>query len=288
MDMRHITLEGIRYRDSGGDGPVLLMSSGVGQSLEFWDRQFEALAGRFRLIAWDYPAHGESDPGTGAFDLDSLPRLCLALLDALEVSRAILVGNSLGGAVSLRAQALAPTRVAGLVLAAPAFTGPKVSAAFKLFALPVLGKLLTRPSEKAVTMQVSAVFHPTYAPDQALLDVIRRNVFKPGAQGPFLDFMRATLSLSGVSPAIVAQTKDLFGRCDCPILVVHGAQDKIIPIDQSRDCAALARDATFETFDACGHAPQLEHPHKFNDLLGGFADRLAEAGARQPMQSASR
>lgn len=285
MDLHNITLEGIRirYRDNGGDGPVLLMSSGVGQSLEFWDCQFDALSGRFRLIAWDYPSHGESDPGTSAFGLNSLSRLCIALLDALDVSRVVLVGNSLGGAVSLRVQALAPARVAGLVLVAPAFTGPKVFAPFKLFTLPVLGSLLTKPSEKAVAMQVSGVFHPKFVPDKALMDAIRRNVFKPGAQQPFLDFMRATLSLSGVRRAIVAETRDLFRDCSCPILLVHGMQDKIIPSDQSRDCAALAPDATFEAFDVCGHAPQLEHPNKFNDLLGGFLNRLAGFEVRKSM-----
>lgn len=273
MKDARLTLGGrsVRYRDSGGAGPVLLLSSGVGQSLEFWDRQFDALNGSFRLIAWDYPAHGESDVGAGGFSADGLARLCIELMDALDIAQAFLVGNSLGGAVSLRAQSIAPERVAGLVLAAPAFCGPKVFAPFKLFTLPLIGPLLTKPSEKAVGMQISGVFHPRFAPDQTLRAAIRRNVFKPGAQEPFLQFMRATLSLSGVRREIVAETRDLFRNSACPTLLVHGRQDKIIPFEHSRDCAALAQNARFELFEDCGHAPQLEHPEQFNDLLREFA-----------------
>jgi 2-hydroxy-6-oxonona-2,4-dienedioate hydrolase len=265
-----ITLDGIniRYRDTGGAGPVVLMSSGVGQSVEFWDRQFEAFAQDYRLIAWDYPAHGGS--GAADYTVESLARLGVALLDALSVSKAFLLGNSLGGAVSLQMQSLVPDRVQGLVLAAPAFTGPKVFPAFKLFALPGIGKLLTKPSEKGVEMQVSGVFHPDFAPDKTLIGAIRRNVFNKDGQAPFLTFMRATLSLSGVRKPVLAKMRDLYRACDCPILMVHGRQDKIIPFAQSRACAELAANARFEVMEACGHAPQLEHPAAFNALVQKF------------------
>lgn len=265
----------LRYRDSGGPGPVFLLSSGVGQSLEFWDRQVEALAGEARLIAWDYPSHGLSSVDPVPLTVERLARLALELLDRLEVSSAILVGNSLGGAVSLKVQSMAPARVRGLVLAAPAFTGPKVFAAFKLFALPVVGRLLTKPSDKGVEMQVAGVFHPGHRPDDALLAVIRRNVFKPGAQEPFLTFMRSTLSLAGVRRPVFAEMHRLYRACACPILFVHGRQDKIIPFEQSQACADLAPDARVMIFEDCGHAPQLERPEKFNALLRDFAEATA-------------
>lgn len=270
----------VRYRDSGGAGPVLLMSSGIGQSLEFWDRQFEALSGAFRLIAWDYPAHGESEPGADGYSVDSLAKLCIALLDKLAISEATLVGNSLGGAVSLRAQSIAPRRVQGLVLAAPAFSGRKVFAPFKLFTLPILGPLLTKPSDKAVEMQVTGVFHPRFTPDATLLAAIRRNVFKPGAQGPFLRFMRDTLSLTGVRGSIIALMRDLYSTCPSRLLIIHGQQDQIIPFEQSQACAALARNAQFVLFEDCGHAPQLEHPEQFNALVRDFAGTAVVAGLR--------
>ena len=267
MTEQSISLQGInlRYRDSGGSGPVLLLSSGVGQSLEFWDRQFEAFAENHRLIAWDYPAHGGSGPAD--YSVDSLAQLGVALLDALEVPQAFLVGNSLGGAVSLQMQSLAPERVQGLVLAAPAFSGPKIFPAFKLFTLPVIGTLLTKPSEKGVEMQVSGVFHPNFSPDETLIAAIRRNVFNKDGQAPFLAFMRATLSLTGVRPAVVSKLQKLYRDCSCSILIVHGREDKIIPFTQSVDSAALAANARLEVFEDCGHAPQLEWPRRFNSLL---------------------
>lgn len=271
----------LAYSDSGGAGPVLILSSGVGQSAEFWVRQFEGLADRFRIIAWDYPAHGDSDVGAGRFSVDSLAQMCLELMDRLDIREAFLVGNSLGGAVSLRVQSYAPDRVQGLVLAAPALTGRKVFAPFKLFTLPLIGPLLTKPSDKGVAMQVAGVFHPDFTPDEALLSAIRRNIFKQGAQGPFLDFMRATLSLSGVRGSVVAEMRQLYRACTCPILFVHGRQDKIVPYEQSQDCAALAGQARLEIFENCGHAPQVEQPERFNHLIADFVAALLGHDAAQ-------
>ncbi|MDO9203356.1 MAG: hypothetical protein Q7U58_18820, partial [Hydrogenophaga sp.] len=51
----------VRYWDSGGTGPAVLMTHGIAESLEFWHRQFDDLGQALRLIAWDMPGHGLSD-----------------------------------------------------------------------------------------------------------------------------------------------------------------------------------------------------------------------------------
>ena len=70
----------IRYRDSGGQGPAVLLTHGIGESLEFWHRQMEALGQTLRLIAWDMPGHGLSDERTDAMDLEGQARVAWQLL----------------------------------------------------------------------------------------------------------------------------------------------------------------------------------------------------------------
>ena len=63
MNDRSIQLDGARIRcwDSGGQGPAVLMTHGIGESLEFWHTQFEAFGLQMRLLAWDMPGHSRSD-----------------------------------------------------------------------------------------------------------------------------------------------------------------------------------------------------------------------------------
>ena len=89
----------IRCRDSGGDGPAVLMTHGIGESLEFWHRQFDDLGPSLRLIAWDMPGHGLSDESADAMSLEGQARVAWSLLDQLGVQRVHLVGNSLGAAM---------------------------------------------------------------------------------------------------------------------------------------------------------------------------------------------
>jgi len=259
-----------RLRDSGGDGPVLLLSSGVGHSLEFWEPQFEACAQDYRVVAWDYPAHGLSDLGSEHFTVTSLAKHALALLDALGIQTATFVGNSLGGAVSVMAHNLASHRVDALILVAPALHGPEAVTPFKLFSLPVIGKLMSKPSDALVDRQISGIFHPSFTVSEALRAVIRRNVFKEGAAASFLNIMKSTLTLRGVKPAIYKEMHQILTSTECPVLFIHGQDDLILPCSQSRENVKRARRGQLEIFENCGHIPQLEKPNKFNELIRKF------------------
>ncbi len=183
---RTIQVDGltIRYRDTGGDGVPVLLSSGIGGSLELWQKQLDALGGQHRLIAWDYPGHGLSDPWRQTFEPGGLAAFTLKLLDALGVGRAVLAGNSLGGAIAIRVAAAAPARVAGLVLAAPAMVVPEIFLPFRLMTLPLLGPLMTKPSEKGVALALASMFHNTETVTDDIRAVMRRNQFKEAGRRP--------------------------------------------------------------------------------------------------------
>src|SRR5687767_2932460 len=104
--------------DSRGPSPAMLMTHGWAASSHMFRRDADVLATRHRVITWDLRGHGESDAPSDAdaYSADLAVGDMLALLDHLEVERAVLAGHSLGGFLSLQFQVAHPDRVAGLVL----------------------------------------------------------------------------------------------------------------------------------------------------------------------------
>ncbi|GGO63366.1 alpha/beta hydrolase [Nonomuraea cavernae] len=112
---------GIGYDEAGPGGDVAVVFSHAGVAdRRMWEHQFRELSRWHRVIRYDWRGHGESgDPGEWVCHHEDL----LAVLDALGVRRAVLVGSSMGGAYALEAALVAPERVAGLVLICSGLSG---------------------------------------------------------------------------------------------------------------------------------------------------------------------
>lgn len=109
---------GLYYEIHGReDAPPLILSSGLGGSAHYWAPNIPALAERYRVIAYDHRGTGRSDralPDT--VSVDDLAADMLALLDALDIPRAIVVGHAAGGVAALALALMAPDRVDKLVV----------------------------------------------------------------------------------------------------------------------------------------------------------------------------
>ena len=106
---------GIHYETHGSGAPILL-THGVGATCRMWDEQVEEFTDRYRLILWDLPGHGQSEPSRRPVTANSLTRDILAILNAVEASRVVLVGLGAGGLMALRFWHEFPDRVRGLVV----------------------------------------------------------------------------------------------------------------------------------------------------------------------------
>ena len=98
------------------NAPVVLLAGSLGSSLQMWEPQVPALAGRFRVVRYDTRGHGLSPVPAGPYALDDLVDDVVALLDRLGVERAHVVGLSLGGMTAMRLAAREPHRVDRLAL----------------------------------------------------------------------------------------------------------------------------------------------------------------------------
>lgn len=269
MNDPHVLIDGarIRYRDSGGAGPAVLMTHGIGESLEFWHRQFDALGQNLRLIAWDMPGHGLSDELASAMSLEGQASVAWKLLDHLGIEQAHLVGNSLGAAMSLRMADQKPARVASLVLCNSASLGAEVFGAFKLMTLPWLGELMNRPGPMAVAQQIKAIVLRPDAITPQVRTAIERNVHRPGASAHFLKLLRGMTTLGGQRREVWARSHRILGSLGMPTRIVHGEQDVVLPIAHSIAAHSLCSGSELVRLQDCGHTPQLEQPAVFNALL---------------------
>lgn len=264
----------IRYRDSGGPGMPILLTHGIGGSLELWGPQFGEALQKHRLIAWDMPGHGLSGMGDQPYDSEKLARFAWQFLDALGIQRAVLAGNSLGASVSMFMAGLAPDRVAGLLLANSASLGREVFVPFRIMTLPVLGELMCKPSQAGVERQIEAIFHHPSVATPALREVITRNVYKPGGDKAMLATLRRMSDLGGAqSKKTLAHIAKVLRNIRVPVLFVHGRHDKVLALEHSVAAHAITPASELLVLEDCGHTPQLEKPTEFNRAL----DRLASA-----------
>ena len=109
----------LSYEFTGPEGaPVVAFSNSLGTTLEMWDQQVAALAGRYRCLRYDTRGHGRSPAAPGPLTIDDLADDLAGLLDALGIERAHVVGLSLGGMTAQAFGVRYPQRAESLILMA--------------------------------------------------------------------------------------------------------------------------------------------------------------------------
>ena len=257
-----------------GSGPALIAIHGLGATKVSFLTTVAALATRFRVIAIDLPGFGDSDKPLGAsYDARFFARAVVGLLDALELDRAHLLGNSLGGRVALEVGLSDPDRVERLALLCPSLAWRRQRAWTPVVRMmrPKLGLVQAAPRPL-----VEAVVHRLI----------------PGAQDGWAaagvdEFLRAYLTPSGRAAFYAAarhiyleqpQGDDGFwprlSTLEPDALFVWGKRDRLVPAAFARHVAdALPYAAQLEL--DCGHVPQIERPRLTHAAVGEFLEQGA-------------
>jgi pimeloyl-ACP methyl ester carboxylesterase len=255
-----------------GEGPPVLAVHGLGATKGSFLPTVAALSTRFRTIALDLPGFGDSSKPIGApYDARFFATACIDLLDALELGRVHVIGNSLGGRVALEIGLRHPDRVGRLGLLAPALAWRRPRPW-----VPVLR--LARPELGLVH----------FAP-RAIVDGIIRQLI-PGADQGWRaagvdEFLRAYLSPAGRAAFYAAARhiyldephgKDGFWprltRLQADALFVWGRRDRVVPIAFARHVADAIPHASQIELD-CGHVPQIERAAETNTAISAFFSR---------------
>jgi len=243
VEPRYQDVSGLRvHYVRKGRGPALILLHGLGSSIYTWADVIPALAQDHDVVAADLPGFGGSDvPDELASSV--YPATVLGLLDRLGISRATLVGNSLGGAVAVVLAARHPERVRRLVLID--------SAGYNL-----------EPSKRPMILRLVGS-----APVAAALDAPEKveEYLAPLARPGATDAVRSLINdRSGFGlPALVSEVR-------VPTLIVWGRNDRWVPLADADRFAAAIPGSRKVVLEECGHVPQEERPAEIVHLLEEF------------------
>ncbi len=260
-----------------GEGPPVLLVHGFMDSADTWRKTLASLARTGRAaLAIDLPGFGAAS----RLDRDApiLPQhdeVVAAAVEHLATEHGgdvVVVGNSLGGCLALRAAERDDLPLAGIVPVAPAgFDHPVWFAAVEGDAL--VRTLLAGPlPAKLVAAFVGQAYRQlAFAHPRAMeAGVVRAFTSHHATQR---DVRRALATGRRLMPEL----KHPFAleRIGVPVLLVWGDQDRMVTHKGSRHLVAALPDLQYELLPDCGHCPQLEHPRRFAELLEAFVTERA-------------
>ena len=265
----------IHYTDEGNPaGRTLILVHGFAASVHAWRPWIDRLDDDYRLIAIDLPGHGLTEAPKGyRASLDKNAELVGRLADHAGVTRFILAGNSMGGAVSINFAMKHPERLDGLVLVDAAgwpgeddgdTGGPPL--VFRLMNNPV-GRTILKwfdPRMFAKGGLQSAYLDESLVTD-SLVDRYGELALAPGH--------RDILLTQNSQPSAPITRAD-FAQIAVPTLVLSGEQDKLIPVEASRAIAAAIPGAKLVTYPEGGHVPMEQLPDETVRDLKVFIDLL--------------
>lgn len=272
---RTIAVDGrpARYRDTGSGSPVLLLH-GIGRSLADWDEQHRLLEASHRVLSVDLAGFGGSTALSGRHTLDSLAAWVSRFLDAVDAEGGLdavdVVGNSLGGAVAMRLSVLRPDKVRRLVLINSAGFGATVTPALRLVALPVVGRILLRPTPKAAYQTERALFvNRTFISRDRIAASVARGS-RRGAMRAFREVAHDLGTFRGIRPRWRARLLAEVVAAGKPVMVLWGDSDVILPAGHLAEARRLLPGATTHLFEETGHMPHLERARETAELIREF------------------
>jgi len=272
LEQQYVTLNGVKIRYVvEGNGPPVLLLHGFGQFLECWLLNIEPLSEKYRVYAVDFPGHGLSDKPKIDYSLPAAVRFVTDFMESMEIERPSLVGHSIGGLVSLILAIKSPEKVDKLVLVDCAGLTTETPLFHRLLALPIIGDIIVRPTIRAGTRQGmrKAFYNPDFVTEK-MLDLNYKYLKTPGAKEAMLSIIRCGVSLNG--PRSEAVAADRLHMVSVPTLLIHGAQDRSIPLKYSKHACRLIPDARLRVIEASGHCPHLEKADEFNEAVVAFLE----------------
>jgi pimeloyl-ACP methyl ester carboxylesterase len=250
-----------------GSGPAVVLIHGSGPGVTAyanWRLVIPALAEQFRVIAPDMVGFGFTErPGDVTYGVQTWADQVVGVLDGLGIQKASVVGNSFGGAIGLRIATQHPDRIDRLVLMGSMGVDFPITEGLDR----VWGYEPSFENMRKV-LDVFA-YNRELVPDE-LAEVRYRASMQPGFQE----------SYSAMFPAprqrwveAMRTPDDEIRKIPHETLIVHGREDRVIPVDTSLRLMRLIDRGELHVFPHCGHWTQIERSEQFNRLVRDFLAR---------------
>jgi pimeloyl-ACP methyl ester carboxylesterase len=257
----------VHVRDEGPrDDPMpILLLHGTSASLHTWDGWAQSLSGQRRVIRFDLPAFGLTGPNpNNDYSIAAYVHFVGGMADKLGVKKFVLVGNSLGGQIAWAAALALPQRVSKLVLVDAAgypFQSSSVPIGFRIARIPGLRVLMEHVLPRGVIdSSVRNVYGDPSKVKPELIDRYYDLTLRAGNRHALA--YRMDQRMSGDE----AHIKEL----KLPTLILWGAKDKLIPLDNAQRFAADIQGSKLVIFDELGHVPHEEDVQKTVEAFKAF------------------
>jgi len=249
-----------------GEGEAVILLHGFFYDSYAWNKNIDALAARFKVYALDFWGFGYStrEPMEPGYPLYA--GQILKFMDALDIRKASLVGQSFGGGTCIFFCVQHRDRVRELVLVDPAGMPHKLPLLGRMANLPVLGELIVglRGNFFRRMVLTTTSLHDKKLVTGEYLDNVTRHHKIRGSNGAFLRFMRRQFiyKLSGEISKL--------GEMVVPTLIIWGRNDKTIPLEVGQKMHSILKGSRLSVLDRAGHCSNEEQWHQFNQLALDF------------------
>lgn len=252
----------LRYLDTGGSGPAVVLLHGYASSLEAWAAVVPALESKHRVIALDLKGFGWSGRPEGDYSPSAQAALVLGLLDQLGVQQAAVVAHSWGSSVALELALSAPERIERLALYDAYVYEDQIPMFFQWSKLAGLGELLfglfynERPDERLML-----AFHDPRLVTEALAEAVERAMQRPGTRAAALAVVR------GMD---FEKQQERYPNVEQPVLLLWGREDAVTPLAFGERLLKELPRAELEVYPLCGHFPMIEAAAASTRALAAF------------------
>jgi 3-oxoadipate enol-lactonase len=242
------------YYEDYGSGIPIVFAHGAGGNAAIWFEQIAAFSDTYRCVAFDHRTFARSPADPATLSTTQFRDDLLAILDALDIEKAHLVAQSMGGFTCLRLLLDFPERVLSLTMSCTPGGLPNPDPSPAMRELAGAGGSNT----SGVIQSMSAAT----ARDPARLQLYQSiNAFNTGFSWAYL---------RGLADPSAAIGLDQLGGVNCPVLFISGAEDPLFPSSLLASYVPHFPDARIEVVENAGHSPYFEQPAQFNRLLAGF------------------
>jgi len=242
----------LRYTRRGTADNAVLLIHGFGGDLDNWLFNAEALSENATVYALDLPGHGQSTKSVPEPTVEGLAKAVLAFMDTVEIDKAHLVGHSLGGAVAIELARQAKGRVKSLTLINSAGLGPDIN-------MDYIDGFISSTSRRDLKPALENLFADGSLVSRQMVDDLLKYKRLDGV-GDALNALREGIFTNGKQ---ATNLSDALKSAGVPVLVIAGAEDKIIPLAQAKNVTG----AKVEIIEGAGHMPQMEQAGKVNALI---------------------
>jgi len=264
--MKYQVDNGFIVYDLNGQGIPLLFIHGYPLSRRIWNPQIEGLSDTASVISVDLRGHGESYPFEGPYTMDMLAGDCKRLLDFLNVkSPVVTCGLSMGGYVTMALFRSYPHIFRGMILTSTR-SGPDSSEAKRNRDTAIINVRKHGVSFIINNMLPKIVSPVTLSSKPMLVDTIHDIMMETSVQG-------VVGALQGMRDR--PDSTSLLSQINCPVLIIQGADDRLIPIFEAELMNKQIPDSRLIAIPDAGHLPNLEQPKKFNQAIRVVNQALA-------------